>query len=152
MHELQNAYNNSRNGEIRFYAPWMKQLVFLMYFAPIVQNRCSTRFRKLNSERSLARARSRSKNSQITIVELMMNSCGSSIFWQWLGKTVGEEDVRSTNQEEFSNLVENWRSLDQKSDEDFWENLQFLEGKLVRFLWIVIIFDIQLWLNIYTPA
>ena len=138
MNELPKAYHNSRNGEIRVLVPWRWQCSNLRFLAPNHQNRLRSRLRKMNAMRALAQSYSNCKNFPITIVEQDMNSRGSWRFRHWHIKTDLPQGVWKMNQEEFSNLVENWWSLDQKCDEDFWENLQFLEGKLVKFLRIVI--------------
>lgn len=152
MHDLQKAYLNSKNSEIRFLVPWRWQQRFLMILDVFCQNRWTSRLRKMIGEVRLARGRSKWKKSQNSIVEPPLNSHEFEAFLHGFTKTVGEEDMWSTNQEESNNLVEKrWRNL----EKCWWRFLKIwekMEGKFVRFLRIVIIFAIQLWLNIYTPA
>ena len=61
----------------------------------------------MNATPSLIQNSSKCEKSQNAIDEFMMNSRGSEAFLHGFTKTVGEEDVRSTNQQEFHNLVEN---------------------------------------------
>ena len=81
-------------------------MLFLMLLRVIFQNRCVSRYRKLNGGRSLARARSRSKNSQITIDMHTLDSHDSEAFGMNLDETDVEQGSWKMNQQEFRNLVE----------------------------------------------
>lgn len=132
MHDLQNAYNNLKNHEIRIYAPWMKTVRICAFQASIVQNRSVWRIGELNRSRASALGCLNWKKFQITIDAHHMNSCDLDLVGNGDVKTVGEEGSRNMKQQEFLNLVENWESLDQKCGMRILEFLEKMEGKSVR--------------------
>ena len=139
MNKLPKAYHNSRNGEIRFYAPWMKTVMICAFQASIVQNRSVWRIGELNRTRASALGRLNWKKFQITIAEYDMNSCDSNAFLLQITKTVQAYGLWRLNQKEFLKMIENWWRFCQKSDEGFWWIWEKMEGKSVRFLRIVIL-------------
>ena len=134
MHELQNAYDKSRNGEIRFCTLGWRQWWFLMYLRAKTKNRWRRRLRKLIGRRSLARGCLNCKNSQITIDEFMMNSRDFEAFGNDSSKQMEILTCRTRTKKNqaiwlrFDGVwikIVWWR---------FWRVFVNLEGKLVRIL------------------
>ena len=116
MKDLQNAYHDSCNGDIRKITLWRLQILILMFLAPIMQNRCSLLMRKVNGEASLARWCSRCLNLHFAIDDLALDSPVSWRFWRGFSKTVHQQALWSMD-------PSRTKQIDEDLDENCWKKV-----------------------------